>query len=259
MSFSMIIVAVRAALLDMLRRIGGSFPWWEPQRAQRIDIVGHHSATGPKPTVRQRAVSRRPYRGVPLRDTRGGEEPPRASSLSPPPWPSPRRLRPPKTTRLAKKLANPVSDMISVPFQYNYNDGYGPQDGHQRYANVQRVWPVSISENWNLIRAQSSRSSASPTWRRAPARNSDSATPPRSCSRPKKPGPGGVIWGSGRRFYGPPPPTTNSGPASGAWGQPSCCSSRRAPGRSGSWATRSGPMPGTKTGLTSATPSWSPS
>jgi hypothetical protein len=32
---------------------------------------------------------------------------------------------------LAKKLANPVASLISVPFQYNYNEGFGPQDGHQ--------------------------------------------------------------------------------------------------------------------------------
>jgi len=29
-------------------------------------------------------------------------------------------------TELAKKLQNPVSDLISVPFQSNFNFGYGP-------------------------------------------------------------------------------------------------------------------------------------
>ena len=53
---------------------------------------------------------------------------------------------------LAKKLSNPVADLISVPFQYNYNDGYGADGrGQQSYINIQPVIPISISTNWNLI------------------------------------------------------------------------------------------------------------
>lgn len=52
---------------------------------------------------------------------------------------------------LAKKLANPVADLISVPFQYNYNDGYLGGDADQSYVNIQPVIPISIGENWNLI------------------------------------------------------------------------------------------------------------
>lgn len=53
---------------------------------------------------------------------------------------------------LAKKLSNPVADLISVPFQYNYNDGYGPNgQGQQSYINVQPVIPISISPTWNVI------------------------------------------------------------------------------------------------------------
>jgi len=28
------------------------------------------------------------------------------------------------SAELAKKLSNPVADLISVPFQFNYNDGF---------------------------------------------------------------------------------------------------------------------------------------
>jgi hypothetical protein len=53
---------------------------------------------------------------------------------------------------LAKKLSNPVADLISVPFQYNYNDGYGADgQGRQSYVNIQPVIPISISPTWNMI------------------------------------------------------------------------------------------------------------
>ncbi len=52
---------------------------------------------------------------------------------------------------LAKKLSNPISSLISVPFQYNYNDGFGDGDGQQSYVNIQPVIPFSIGEDWNLI------------------------------------------------------------------------------------------------------------
>jgi len=54
-------------------------------------------------------------------------------------------------TDLAKKLSNPVADLISVPFQLNYNQGYGDGSGEQTYLNIQPVIPISISRNWNVI------------------------------------------------------------------------------------------------------------
>jgi len=53
---------------------------------------------------------------------------------------------------LAKKLANPVASLISVPFQLNYDRNIGPADDGTRWTlNVQPVIPFSLNENWNLI------------------------------------------------------------------------------------------------------------
>jgi hypothetical protein len=52
---------------------------------------------------------------------------------------------------LAKKLSNPVASLISVPLQFNSNDGYGDGSGQQSYVNIQPVIPISISPDWNVI------------------------------------------------------------------------------------------------------------
>lgn len=53
---------------------------------------------------------------------------------------------------LAKKLANPVASLISVPLQFNYDTDFGPDDeGSRAVLNVQPVWPFSLGVKWNLI------------------------------------------------------------------------------------------------------------
>ena len=52
---------------------------------------------------------------------------------------------------LAKKLQNPVADLISVPIQNNWDFGIGSADAMEYKANIQPVIPVSISEDWNVI------------------------------------------------------------------------------------------------------------
>ncbi len=53
---------------------------------------------------------------------------------------------------LAKKLANPVASLISVPIQANYDAGIGPTgDGSVWKINIQPVIPFSLNEDWNLI------------------------------------------------------------------------------------------------------------
>ncbi len=46
---------------------------------------------------------------------------------------------------LAKKLSNPVASLISVPFQWNYDQGFGPSDGDKVTLNIQPVIPISLN------------------------------------------------------------------------------------------------------------------
>ena len=45
-----------------------------------------------------------------------------------------------KTEELAKETQNPVANLISVPFQNNFNFGIGPNDATQWVLNVHQVW-----------------------------------------------------------------------------------------------------------------------
>jgi hypothetical protein len=52
---------------------------------------------------------------------------------------------------LAKKLSNPISDLVSVPFQFNWQEKVGPLELSQFILNVQPVIPFELNRDWNLI------------------------------------------------------------------------------------------------------------
>jgi hypothetical protein len=54
-------------------------------------------------------------------------------------------------TELAKKTQNPVADLISVPFQNNFNFNTGTKDEMVYVLNVQPVIPIKLTEDLNLI------------------------------------------------------------------------------------------------------------
>jgi hypothetical protein len=56
-----------------------------------------------------------------------------------------------EAAELAKKTQNPVSDMISLPFQNNTNFGIGQYNRTQNVLNIQPVAPFNLNEKWNLI------------------------------------------------------------------------------------------------------------
>ncbi len=56
-----------------------------------------------------------------------------------------------QSAELAKKLSNPIADLVSVPLQFNWAQGVGPDDASRFILNIQPVMPFSLSKDWNMI------------------------------------------------------------------------------------------------------------
>ena len=118
---------------------------------------------------------------------------------------------------LAKKLSNPVAAMISVPFQFNYDEGYGPNDGERAVLNIQPVIPISLSTDWNMI----SRTILPVIWQNDIAGPSGEQSGLGDITQslffsPKLPGPSGIVWGVGPVFL--VPTATDDLLGGGKWG-----------------------------------------
>ncbi|TBY08156.1 transporter [Rhizobium laguerreae] len=105
---------------------------------------------------------------------------------------------------LAKKLSNPVASLISVPFQFNYDSGYGPNEGNRETLNIQPVIPFSLNDDWNLI----SRTIVPVIWQNDIAGPSGSQFGIGDITQsfflsPKEPTASGIVWGVGPVFLLP--------------------------------------------------------
>jgi hypothetical protein len=52
---------------------------------------------------------------------------------------------------LAKQLSNPLASLVSVPFQFNWEQNVGPSDLTRFVLNLQPVMPFTLNQNVNLI------------------------------------------------------------------------------------------------------------
>lgn len=105
---------------------------------------------------------------------------------------------------LAKQLSNPVASLISLPFQYNYDSGFGPNDGHRTTLNIQPVAPFSLNDDWNVI----SRTIIPVIWQSDVAGDSGHQSGLGDIVQsfffsPKAPTASGLIWGVGPVFLLP--------------------------------------------------------
>jgi hypothetical protein len=100
---------------------------------------------------------------------------------------------------LAKKLANPVAALISVPLQFDYDRDIGPVEEGERYRlNVQPVVPIELNDDWNLIsRTILPVVSQDDLFPGAGSQSGIGDLLQSAFFSPKEPTSGGWIWGAG--------------------------------------------------------------
>lgn len=99
---------------------------------------------------------------------------------------------------LARQAQNPVADMISVPFQLNWNFDTGPLDKGQQILNIQPVLPFTLNKDWNLVTRTIVPLISQPAFTTSQDReNGLGDINFTAFLSPKKPGASGWIWGVG--------------------------------------------------------------
>ena len=117
---------------------------------------------------------------------------------------------------LAKAAQNPVADMISLPFQWNWNFDVGPLEKDQQVVNIQPVMPFTLNEKWNLITRTIVPVISQPPFSTDQSRKNGIGDINFSAFlSPRDPGPGGWIWGVGPALIMDTATSDNLG--QGAW------------------------------------------
>lgn len=100
---------------------------------------------------------------------------------------------------LARKLANPIASLISVPLEYDHDRGFGPvRAGHSNYINFQPSIPIRLNEDWNIIaRTAMLVVGQNEIYPGAGDQFGFGTTTQSFFLSPERVGPGGLIWGIG--------------------------------------------------------------
>jgi hypothetical protein len=117
---------------------------------------------------------------------------------------------------LANKLSNPVSDLISVPFQFNYDCCYGREDGGRFTLNIQPVVPIHLTPDWTLIVRTILPVVSQQETVVGFGNHFGLGDTLQSFFLSPTPKPGGMIWGIGPAIYWPTASNTYLGPRK--WG-----------------------------------------
>jgi hypothetical protein len=118
---------------------------------------------------------------------------------------------------LAKKLNNPIANLISVPFKLDWDTGIGSADANRTSLFIQPVIPFSISADWNVI----TRTIVPIIYAQSPVRGGPSAlglgdTTQSFFFSPKSATASGWVWGAGPAMLYPT--ATSEVLGSGKWG-----------------------------------------
>jgi hypothetical protein len=127
-------------------------------------------------------------------------------------WVAPAAAQEHDVTDLAKKSQNPVGDLITLPFQINFNTGGGLGDQTFLNVNFQPVMPFKLSKGWNVVERTivPLDSMPGPNGSRFSGVGDIQAQIYITPSEP-----GGIIWGVGPMFSFP---TSTIGPLqTGSW------------------------------------------